>query len=157
MRGFYDLSLTIIDHRRLLDGLLTDEEPAAGVAHLDTKLGELRQALARNRFDHDAADLATAIVLKRHGLTRDQLGTGEENQVRQAFRRASIDLVRNLRARYDGDFTYEPKDRLLNTQATTGLTLSIGSLPASNAAPAIAEPRLQPSAPALTSLPAVEA
>lgn len=111
VRDFYELNLTINDYQRLLGGALSEEDHAVGTAYLDNMLVEHRQALARNQFD--AVTLAATIAMKRNGIPGEALGPGEESQIRQAILRASIDLAQALRARYDGDFSYEPRDKLL--------------------------------------------
>lgn len=111
VQDFYKLVLDIDDHRRLLDGPLADEDHAAQAAYLDDLIVEHRGALARNRFRD--IEFATSVVLARQGIDPETLGPGEHNQIRQAILRAGVDLAQELRARYDGDFAYEPKDKLL--------------------------------------------
>jgi hypothetical protein len=111
VQDFYNLVLDIDHHRRVLNGPISDEEHSAQVAYLDELLIEHKQALGRNRFE--VIDPAVGLILNRNGMARETLGSGEINQIYQACLRASIDLTQHLRARYEGDFAYEPKDKLL--------------------------------------------
>jgi hypothetical protein len=97
VQDFYSLVLDIDDHRRILNGPLSDEEHCDQAAHLEELLLEHKHALARNRFE--GITPAATIVLARNGISADTLGPAEIGQVNQAFLRASIDLTRDLRAR----------------------------------------------------------
>jgi integrase len=119
VQDFYKLVLEVDDHRRLLGGPMSDEDHAAQAAYLDDLIVEHRGALARNRFRD--IEFATAVVLARQGINPETLGPGEHNQIRQAILRAGVDLAQDLRARYDGDFAYEPKDKLLRTPQLAAL------------------------------------
>jgi len=119
VQDFYKLVLEIDDHRRLLEGALSDEDHAAQSAYLDDLVAEHRGALGRNRFQD--LELATNVVLMRQGIVPESLGPGEHNQIRQAILRAGVDLAQDLRARYDGDFAYEPKDKLLRASRPAAL------------------------------------
>lgn len=138
VQDFYKLALDIDDHRRLLGGPLSDEEHTAQAGALDELVSEHRGALGRNRFRD--VDLATTIVLARQGIDPKTLGPGEHDQIRQAILRAGIDLAQDLRARYDGDFSYEPKDRLLRAPPSALLN------PATGAAGSTSPAALQPAA-----------
>ncbi|GJD93127.1 site-specific integrase [Methylobacterium iners] len=113
VQDFYTLVLDIDDHRRLLEGALEEEDHAFQVAFLEDLINRHRSALARNQFED--VELATSVILRRQGITPESLGPGEHNQIRQAILRAGIDLAQQLRARYDGNFNYEPRDKLLQT------------------------------------------
>ena len=73
-----------------------------------------RDALARNLFQN--ADAAAAVVMARNGLSAGTLAPGEHNQIRQAILGPASMFSKALRARYDGDFTYEPQDIFLKTK-----------------------------------------
>jgi integrase len=142
VQDFYNLVFEIDDHRRLLNGALTEDDHSFGAAYLDDLLAEHRQSLARNRFD--AVDLATTIVMKRNGLSPEGLGPGEHNQIKQAILRAGIDVTQELRARYDGDFTYEPRDQLLKA---TFASSAQAPLPVQLPATVAALPEISPPTP----------
>jgi integrase len=122
VRDFYDLVLSIDDHRRLLDEPLSEEDHAWQVAFLDEALDRHKRALALNRFD--GLELATTVVMARNGIVREQLKPGEHNQIRQAILRAGIDVTRELRARSEGEFDYKPRDPLLKPTTAAAATMS---------------------------------
>ena len=70
-----------------------------------------KQSLAGNRL-YDAAGV-TASMLNKYQIAPASIGPDGLAQVRQAMLRAGVDLAEALRARFEGDFNYEPRDRLL--------------------------------------------
>lgn len=112
VKEFYQLTLTIDDHRRLFpEQQWSDEEHRARSEYLDQTLAEQRDALRRDDFEK--ANPAAQVVMARRSLSEANLGPGEYNQIRQAILRASIDIIGELRARQDGDFNHEQQDRLV--------------------------------------------
>lgn len=112
VKDFYQLTLTIDDHRRLFpEQQWSDEDHQARSYYLDQTLAEQRDALRKNDFEK--ANPAAQVVMARSNLVEGDLGPGEYNQIRQAILRASIDIISELRARQDGDFNHDPRDRLL--------------------------------------------
>jgi integrase len=112
VREFYQLTLAVDDHRRLLpDAPWSPDEHQDRSNYLDQLLIEQRDALKSDNFDK--ADPVARVLMARRDMSEEQLGPGGYNQIRQAILRASIDVIGELRARQDGDFNYEPRDRLL--------------------------------------------
>lgn len=112
VKDFYQLTLTIDDHRRLFpEQTWSEEEHQARSDYLDQTLAEQRDALRKNDFEK--ANPAAQVVMARSNLAEADLRPGEFNQIRQAILRASIDIISELRARQDGDFNRDPQDRLL--------------------------------------------
>ena len=112
VKDFYQLTLTIDDHRRLFpEQPWSEEDHQARSDYLDHALAEQRDALRKNDFEK--ANPAAQVVMARSKLAEGDLGPGEYNQIRQAILRASIDIISELRARQDGDFNHDPRDRLL--------------------------------------------
>ncbi|WP_347404005.1 site-specific integrase [Mesorhizobium sp. WSM4887] len=112
VKDFYQLTLTIDDHRRLFpEQPWSEEEHRARSNYLDQTLAEQRDALRKNDFEK--ASPAAQVVMARSNLAEADLRPGEFNQIRQAILRASIDIISELRARQDGDFNRDPQDRLL--------------------------------------------
>ncbi|RUX23414.1 site-specific integrase [Mesorhizobium sp. M2A.F.Ca.ET.037.01.1.1] len=112
VKDFYQLTLTIDDHRRLFpEQPWSEEDHRARSDYLDHTLAEQRDALRKNDFEK--ANPAAQVVMARSKLAEGDLGPGEYNQIRQAILRASIDIISELRARQDGDFNHDPRDRLL--------------------------------------------
>ncbi len=70
-----------------------------------------REALAGNRLDEAA--FVAEMMLKRQGIAIRDLAPAEAAKAKQAMLRAGIDLSEALKARYEGDFNYEPRDKLL--------------------------------------------
>ena len=53
------------------------------------------------------------MMLKRQGIAIRDLAPAEAAKAKQAMLRAGIDFSEALKARYEGDFNYEPRDKLL--------------------------------------------
>ena len=70
-----------------------------------------RDALACNRLG-DAA-VVTESMLYKQQIAPSSLDASELAQARQAILRAGVDVAEALKARYEGDFNHEPRDRLL--------------------------------------------
>ncbi|WP_348626214.1 site-specific integrase [Mesorhizobium sp. L2C067A000] len=112
VKEFYQLTLTIDDHRRLFpEQPWSEEKHRARSEYLDQSLAEQREALRKDDFEK--ANPAAQVVMARRHLSEANLGPGEYNQIRQAILRASIDIIGELRARQDGDFNQDPRDKLL--------------------------------------------
>ena len=112
VKDFYQLTLTIDDHRRLFpEQPWSEEDHQARSDYLDHALAEQRDALRKNDFEK--ANSAAQVVMARSKRAERDLGPGEYNQIRQAILRASIDIISELRARQDGDCYGDPRDRLL--------------------------------------------
>lgn len=107
VKDFYQLTLTIDDHRRLFpEQPWSDEDHRARSDFLDQALVEQRDALRKSDFEK--ANPAAKVVMARSNLSEADLRPGEYNQIRQAILRASIDIISELRACQDGDFNHEP-------------------------------------------------
>lgn len=112
VKEFYQLTLTIDDHRRLFpEQQWSEENHRARSEYLDQSLTEQRNALRKDDFEK--ANPAAQVVMARRNSSEADLGPGEYNQIRQAILRASIDIIGELRARQDGDFNQDPRDKLL--------------------------------------------
>jgi integrase len=122
------------------DPMLTDDQLAAIVQDfygyvldqenkLRLKLGRIPEAVRARRAEHfrDVAQRArtdlganefgtvafiTEAMLRKHNLA-GQLDKADRDQLSQALIRGGIDLAEAVRARYEGDFNFEPRDKLL--------------------------------------------
>jgi hypothetical protein len=72
-----------------------------------------KESLARNELAHGS--FVAEAMLQKHRLS-EKLTNAERNQVRQAMLRAGIDLAEHIKARYEGDFNHEPRDKLLKAK-----------------------------------------
>ena len=72
---------------------------------------QVRDSLGGNTLDHgsDAARMSARLA----GLSWDDLNEAERHQCKEVVHRAGIDLAEALKARYEGDFEFEPKSKLL--------------------------------------------
>jgi integrase len=122
VKEFYELTLAVDDHRRLLpDHSWSESEHQARSDYLDQILHEHRDALRKDDFDK--ANAAAQVVMARRNVSESELGPGEYNRIRQAILRASIDIIGELRARQDGNFNYDPQDRLLKVALVEGAAI----------------------------------
>lgn len=72
---------------------------------------QVRDSLGGNTLDHgsDAARMSARLA----GLSWDHLNEAERHQCKEVVHRAGIDLAEALKARYQGDFEFEPRSKLL--------------------------------------------
>lgn len=114
VQDFYATVLERENQLRLLGRLAMDDPQRQARADYWKDVSErTRRDLAGNNFM--SADMVAASAIKKHGLT-GKLQDHEIAQIQQAMLRGGIDLADALRARYEGDFTFRPKDPLLTTE-----------------------------------------
>lgn len=111
VRDFYDTMLAGENAGRLIRGPLPEGVREARVTQYATMAARGREALADNRLD-EAAFIAE-MMLKRQGIAIGDLAPADAAKAKQAMLRAGIDLSEAMKARYEGDFNYEPRDKLL--------------------------------------------
>ena len=113
VQDFYSYLLEEDNRARLRSLPFTEAKRRQRAGFYTDVAANTRGALAKNDFE-SIRWTTLGILLKRKLV--DVL-TGEEvRQVQQGLLRAGIDLADALRARYEGDFNYEPRDRLLKLQ-----------------------------------------
>lgn len=111
VQDFYALVLRQEKAYRVKGRFVSEEQRAARAEHWLRMAEEIRKALGANRL-HDGSWTAIAAA-KFQGLKWADLGIEERHQCAEAVHRAGIDLAKALAARYEGDFNFEPKDKLL--------------------------------------------
>lgn len=90
---------------------ISEEHRVARAEYWRMIADSVRKALGANAL-HDGS--WTAIEAARiQGLKWADLDIEERHQCAEAVHRAGIDLAKALAARYEGDFNFEPKDKLL--------------------------------------------
>lgn len=111
VQDFYALVLKQ-DNQLRLDSRGPIDEPTrqARIAHYADVAEQSRRDLATNNFA--SADLIAALMIQKHGLA-GQIEIADVRLVQQAMLRAGCDLADAVRARYQGDFNHEPRDKLL--------------------------------------------
>lgn len=110
LRDFYEHVLSQENVLRLRLGPISEEVRQKRVDAFAELAKTSKEALARN--DLSGSALIAEAMLRKHGLM-DDVSMDDIRQVRQAFLRAGIDVAEAVRARYEGDFNHEPKDKLL--------------------------------------------
>ena len=114
VRDFYASVLARENQLRLLELIPADEETRAAKAeHWAEVAAQARKDLGANNFG--SASFISAAFIKKHGLSL-KLDDVELRQVNQAMLRASCDLAEALQARFQGDFNFEPRDKLLQLE-----------------------------------------
>lgn len=114
VRSFYQTVLERENQLRLLGRMsLTEEQRLAKSAHYAEVAAQARQDLATNKFE--SVDFIAAAMIKQHGYS-GKLDDLEVRQVQQAMMRASCDLAEAMKARFEGDFNYQPQDALLEAE-----------------------------------------
>ena len=120
VQRFYDFEIEEENRLRLTTGVEFDEaNRLAAVGYYDRFLGELRGALARNELTK-ASKLVDA-MLEREGLD-PAIDPVARASLSQAVLRVSCDVASAMKARFEGDFTYQPKDKLLAGDGQPQLT-----------------------------------
>lgn len=114
VQEFYGLILDQEGRGRLTRGAISNELRQNRVVQYETMAARNREALACNRLEE--AGFVTNHMLSKQGIVGGDLDPTELARARQAMLRAGIDVAEALKARYEGDFNYEPQDRLLKAQ-----------------------------------------
>lgn len=113
VQDFYAYILDRENAGRLARGSLPAGVREMRITQYATMADKARDALASNRLEE--AHFATLMMLKRQGIALDELTPVQAAQAKQALLRAGVDLSEALKARYEGNFNYEPHDKLLKT------------------------------------------
>ncbi len=121
LRDFYEHVLSQENAVRLRLGPIPEEVRQKRIAAYAEVAKSSKEALARNDL-FGSAVIAEA-MLRKHGLM-DKVSLDDIHQVRQAMLRAGIDVAEAVKARYEGDFNYEPKDKLLR-EALEAITVPL--------------------------------
>lgn len=143
VQEFYGLILDREGRGRLTHGAVTDEVRRQRLVQYETMAERNRDALACNRLEE--AGFVTSHMLGRQGIAGGDLDPIELARARQAVLRAGIDVAEALKARYAGDFNYEPRDRLLKIQLAT--RDAAANKTSSGAAPATRRDKPEPTPP----------
>ncbi|WP_051092907.1 site-specific integrase [Methylobacterium sp. 77] len=114
VQDFYGLILDQENKGRLTRGAIPNDIRERRVVQYDTMAARNREALACNRLEE--AGFVTAQMLNKQGIKPSHLSPAELSQARQAMLRAGIDVAEALKARHEGDFNFEPRDKLLKAQ-----------------------------------------
>jgi hypothetical protein len=113
MQDFYRSVLERENDARLLGKLRLDGDGTAQrLAYWSQMQEQFRSDLATNNFD--SAYFASAGLIQKHGL--QDLSELETRKVQQSVLRAGCEIAGALKARFEGDFTYTPKDPLLTVE-----------------------------------------
>ncbi len=110
VQDFYGYVLDQENKLRLRHGRIPEEVRARRAEHFNTVAKQARADLGANEFGSVA--FISQAMLRKHKLA-GQLDETGRNQVSQALMRGGIDLAEAVRARYEGDFNFEPRDKLL--------------------------------------------
>lgn len=110
VQDYYSFILEREGRFRLQSGPMPPETRAMRAKFFHELAADTKNALGAN--DLFSAGLTTEAMLRKHGLA-DKVDKTERAQVAQALMRGGIDLAEAVRARYEGDFNFEPRDKLL--------------------------------------------
>ena len=131
VQDFYALVLQKEKSYRAKGRFVSEEQRAARAEYWRMIADKVRKALGANAL-HDGSWTAIEAV-RLQGLKWADLDTEERHQCAEAVHRAGIDLANALAARYEGDFNFEPKDKLLTRalrdDATTASPASVSPVP----------------------------
>ncbi|WP_186419910.1 DUF6538 domain-containing protein [Bosea sp. CS1GBMeth4] len=110
VQDYYNYVLEGEGRFRLQTGPMPPETRAMRAKFFHELAADTRNALGAN--DLFSVGLTTEAMLRKHGLA-GKVDKAERAQVAQALMRGGIDLAEAVRARYEGDFSFEPRDKLL--------------------------------------------
>ncbi len=130
LQDFYNLLLDTENLCRLREQPIDEVRRSGRARHFGAVAQRAREALACNRLD-EARFLAEG-MLRKQGVVLKGLPPDDLARAEQAMLRAGIDAAEALKARYEGDFNHEPRDRLLKMQLEA---LDEGAPQAAKAAP----------------------
>ncbi|MEE8629165.1 MULTISPECIES: site-specific integrase [Methylobacterium] len=114
VQDFYGMILDGDGQGRMTHGAITADMRERRVAQYETMAARARDALGCNRLEE--VGFVTVAMLRKQGIAAADLEPHAVAQARQAMLRAGIDVAEALKARYEGDFNFEPRDRLLKMQ-----------------------------------------
>lgn len=110
VQDFYGYVLDQENKLRLRLGRIPEEVRVKRAEHFRGVAQQARADLGANEFGTVA--FITEAMERKHKLA-GQLDETGRNQLSQALMRGGIELAEAVRARYEGDFTFEPRDKLL--------------------------------------------
>lgn len=110
VQDYYNYVLEREGRFRLQSGPMPPETRAMRAKFFHELAADSRNALGAN--DLFSVGVTTEAMLRKHGLA-GKVDKAERAQVAQALMRGGIDLAEAVRARYEGDFNFEPRDKLL--------------------------------------------
>lgn len=110
-QSFYNHVLEKEHAARANGAWLTEEGRVARGAYWLNVSEEMRKTLGSNTLE--TGQLTARIAAKLAGLDWAAMSDRERHQCKEAVHRAGIDLAQALRARYEGDYSFEPRDKLL--------------------------------------------
>ncbi|WP_157801222.1 site-specific integrase [Sphingobium sp. LB126] len=110
VKDFYSTILAKDDHHRLMADA-PDQFRAARADHYRQLAESAKEHLAENAYA-TVRQITSAMLARRYGLDAkfDKLSV---RKVSHAMLRAGVEVAETLRARAEGDFNYEPQDKLL--------------------------------------------
>lgn len=111
VQDFYALVLQKEKSYRAKGQFVSEEQRTARAEYWRMIADKVRKALGANAL-HDGSWTAIEVA-KLQGLKWANLDAEERHQCAEAVHRAGIDLAKALAARYEGDFNFEPTDKLL--------------------------------------------
>ncbi|KQS91254.1 hypothetical protein ASG42_11645 [Rhizobium sp. Leaf391] len=111
VQDFYQLVLDREKAVRATGRYLTEEGRTARATHWREVAETTRKTLGANTLN--TGSWTAQAAAKMQNLDWASLDDTEKHQCLEASHRAGIDLANALAARYDGDFNFEPKDKLL--------------------------------------------
>ena len=111
VQDFYATILDQENRARLGPRALHPEAREKRHAYFSDVAAKTRDSLACNRLGDAAA--VTEGMLRKQNIAPSTLDASELAQARQAILRAGVDVAEALKARYEGDFNHEPRDKLL--------------------------------------------
>lgn len=126
VQDFYNHVLERDNALRLQGPNISDDMRAKWAEFYRKTAVHARAALGRNDFSGVAG--ITQHMLAKHKLT-EKVDEATRNQVAQALIRGGIDLADAVRARYEGDFNFEPRDKLLAQKVDALFTTSAAGPP----------------------------
>lgn len=116
VQDFYNSTLDRENQGRLLNGSMPEEIREMRALYWGNVADRARKALGANRLLDGEWVARTAA--KAQGLDWNAIPPEDRLRCCQAVHRAGIDLADALKARYDGDFNFEPRDKLLRQVLT---------------------------------------
>jgi hypothetical protein len=112
VREFYNSILTQDENVRLMrDDPIPEERRAHYIEHYRQLAERARIDLANSAFG--SVRSITSTMIAQHFGSDAQLEKADVRRVSQAMLRAGIEVAETLKSRAEGDFNYEPKDKLL--------------------------------------------
>ena len=141
VQDFYGYVLDEENKLRLRFGRIPEEVRARRAEHFRQVAAQARADLGAKEFG--SVSFIAQAMMRKHQL-EGRLDETQRRQLAQSLMRGGIELAEAVRARYEGDFNFEPRDKLLARKVEAVFDRSVQPAAAQGQSPEAAWPKDEP-------------